>query len=141
MPQLRGFLPLVLFSWMCLLTAACGAGTAEHDREIADSGARPGPAMDPAAPDPRPRIVALGDSLTAGYGLPETQSYPSLLQQHLDAEGYAFQVVNAGVSGDTSAGGVRRVDWALEGDVRVLILALGVFLPMWDMATVSMGRR
>jgi acyl-CoA thioesterase-1 len=72
-----------------------------------------------------PLIVAFGDSLTAGYGLSESQSYPSLLQHRLDREGYRYRVVNAGVSGDTSAGGVRRVEWALKGDVRFLILELG----------------
>ncbi len=72
-------------------------------------------------------IVAFGDSLTAGYGLPEPglQSYPALLQRRLDESGYSYRVVNAGVSGDTSAGGVRRIDWALKGDVRFLILELG----------------
>ena len=69
--------------------------------------------------------MALGDSLTIGLGLLESESYPSILQTYLDRDGYAFEIVNAGVSGDTSAGGLRRVDWALEGEVRVLILALG----------------
>ncbi|HEV8317592.1 MAG TPA: arylesterase [Vicinamibacterales bacterium] len=72
-----------------------------------------------------PRIVILGDSLTAGYGLDRPQSYPALLQKHLDEAGYRYEVVNAGVSGDTSAGGLRRLDWSLEGNVRVLILELG----------------
>jgi|SRR5215510_4174771 len=72
-----------------------------------------------------PRIVVLGDSLTAGYGVDIPQSYPALLQQHLNEAGYRYEVVNAGVSGDTSAGGVRRLDWALEGNVRILILELG----------------
>ncbi|HYN85864.1 MAG TPA: arylesterase [Pyrinomonadaceae bacterium] len=73
-----------------------------------------------------PKIVAFGDSLTAGYGLQQSQSYPSLLQAMLDADGYQYEVVNAGVSGDTSAGGVRRLDWALDGgDVRFLVLELG----------------
>src|SRR5437773_3623541 len=80
----------------------------------------------PAAPaDARPRIVVLGDSLTAGLGLPIAAAYPSLLQQRLKAGGLDLEVVNAGVSGDTSAGGLSRLDWALEGDVRVLIIALG----------------
>ena len=65
--------------------------------------------------DQRPKVVVLGDSLTAGLGLLETQSYPSLLQQKIDADGFEFEVVNAGVSGDTSAGGLRRLDWALAG--------------------------
>jgi acyl-CoA thioesterase I len=71
------------------------------------------------------RIVVLGDSLTAGLGLPIAQAYPSLLQQRLKDEGFDYEVVNAGVSGDTSAGGLSRLDWALQGDVRVLIVALG----------------
>jgi acyl-CoA thioesterase-1 len=73
----------------------------------------------------RPRIVFLGDSLTAGYGLDIEQAVPSLVQKQLDAEGYGFEVVNAGVSGDTSAGGLRRLEWSLDGDVRVLVLELG----------------
>jgi acyl-CoA thioesterase-1 len=55
----------------------------------------------------------------------ETQSYPSVLQKKIDAEEYAFEVVNAGVSGDTSAGGLRRLDWTLQGEVKVLVVALG----------------
>lgn len=73
----------------------------------------------------RPRIVALGDSLTAGFGIPADEAYPAALQDRLDEAGYGFEVVNAGVSGDTTAGGLRRLDWVLDGDVRILILALG----------------
>jgi len=69
--------------------------------------------------------VILGDSLTAGLGLPIEQSYPSLLQERLTESGLDYEVVNAGVSGDTSAGGLSRLDWALDGDVRVLVVALG----------------
>jgi acyl-CoA thioesterase-1 len=72
-----------------------------------------------------PRIVALGDSLTAGLGLPAGAAYPALLQRKIDALGLNYEVMNAGVSGDTSAGGLSRLDWALEGDVRILIVALG----------------
>jgi acyl-CoA thioesterase-1 len=70
-------------------------------------------------------VVFLGDSLTAGYGLSAAESYPSLLGQRLRSRGLDADVVNAGVSGDTSAGGLRRVDWALDGDVKVLVVALG----------------
>jgi acyl-CoA thioesterase I len=89
--------------------------------------AAPVQAQQPASPAgaPRPRIVILGDSLTAGLGLPPADSYPSLLQRRLDGRGYRFEVVNAGVSGDTTAGGLSRLDWALEGDVRILVIALG----------------
>lgn len=85
----------------------------------------PRPAASPDDSD-RPKIIALGDSLTAGYGLLEMQAYPALLQQKLDAEGYAWEVVNAGVSGDTSAAGLQRLDWTLQHqNVRVLIVELG----------------
>jgi acyl-CoA thioesterase-1 len=73
----------------------------------------------------RPRIVFLGDSLTAGLGLSPEQSVPALIQQRLDDEGYEYEVVNAGVSGDTSAGGLSRLDWSLEGTVSVLVIELG----------------
>jgi acyl-CoA thioesterase-1 len=69
--------------------------------------------------------VFLGDSLTAGLGLPAEESIPALLQERLDEEDLEFEVVNAGVSGDTSAGGLSRLDWSLEGDVRVLVIELG----------------
>ncbi len=74
----------------------------------------------------QPKIVAFGDSLTAGFGIGLDEAYPAVLQQLLDVAGYTYEVVNAGVSGDTSAGGVRRLDWVLESrDVRFLVLALG----------------
>ena len=70
--------------------------------------------------------MCLGDSLTAGYGLPSPdEAYPALLQKKLRAAGRDFDVINAGVSGDTSAGGLRRLDWSMQGDVRVLVVALG----------------
>jgi acyl-CoA thioesterase-1 len=69
--------------------------------------------------------VLLGDSLTAGLGLPLSDAYPAIVQRRLDREGYRLEVINAGVSGDTSAGGLRREDWALDGDVRILVVELG----------------
>ena len=77
------------------------------------------------AREDRPRIVALGDSLTSGRGIGEADAYPAVLQGRLEDAGYNYQVVNAGVSGDTSAGGLSRLQWALDGDVRVLVVALG----------------
>ena len=82
------------------------------------------PAVAPAA-STRPRIVFLGDSLTAGYGLEPPQSVPALIQARLSKEGHPFEVVNAGVSGDTSAGGLSRLEWSLSGDVRILVVELG----------------
>jgi len=70
-------------------------------------------------------VLVLGDSLSAGYGLNATQAYPALLQRRVDEVGLNFEVVNAGVSGDTSAGGLRRIDWLLRRQIDVLILELG----------------
>ncbi len=77
------------------------------------------------AGDAGPVIVALGDSLTAGFGLQAEQGYPALLQERLRAAGYPYRVVNAGVSGDTSAGGLARMDWLLRQPVAIFIVALG----------------
>ncbi len=74
----------------------------------------------------KPKIVAFGDSLTAGFGLSEKESYPYLLQEKLRAEGYDYDVVNAGISGDTSSGGLERIDWSLDQEnVKILVLELG----------------
>lgn len=73
----------------------------------------------------RPRVVILGDSITAGHGLSPSDAYPAVLQQKVDAAHLNYQVVNAGVSGDTTAGGLRRIDWALSAGAKVLVIALG----------------
>jgi acyl-CoA thioesterase-1 len=105
--------------------AAPQAGSASRPAAATPAAAPAGPASGTVAPGTRPRIVVLGDSLTAGLGLAPTESYPARLQQKIDRAGLNFEIVNAGVSGDTSAGGVRRLDWSLDGDVRILILELG----------------
>ena len=78
-----------------------------------------------AAQGAEPVIVALGDSLTAGYGVAAHEAYPALLEDILRREGYRHRVVNAGVTGDTTAGGLRRVDWVLQAHPHVAIVALG----------------
>jgi acyl-CoA thioesterase-1 len=110
-----------------IAAAACGPGERAADPNPPQRAERQ-PSVETPAPHPiaaRPRIVALGDSLTAGLGVRPQEAYPALLQLRVDAAGLNYEVVNAGVSGDTSAGGLRRLDWALQGDVRALILALG----------------
>jgi acyl-CoA thioesterase-1 len=91
--------------------------------------ARPGAKSPPpsnAAFRPEERIiVAFGDSLTAGLGVPPDETYPARLQEKLALSGYRYRVVNAGVSGDTTAGGVRRVDWVLKSKPDLVILELG----------------
>jgi acyl-CoA thioesterase-1 len=72
------------------------------------------------------RVVILGDSITAGYGLDPEEAYPALLQKKIDAAALPFEIKNAGLSGDTTAGGLRRIDWALGTDgADVLVVALG----------------
>lgn len=79
----------------------------------------------PAPRDDRPTIVAFGDSLSAGYGLDAGESYPDYLQKALDEKGYRYRVVNQGVSGDTTSGGVERIPLALAEKPEVVILELG----------------
>jgi acyl-CoA thioesterase-1 len=117
---------LAYLAGVCLLllsAAACG-GSGGGSASTTATPPQPAPQA-PRTEDQRPKVVLLGDSLTAGLGLVETQSYPGLLQQKMEQDGFDFEVVNAGVSGDTSAGGLRRLDWILQEDVRVLVVALG----------------
>lgn len=117
--------------WTALtLVGAVGCGARDEAPATGSAAARtetvasdPGPR--PLARTARPRVVALGDSLTAGLGLPSGLAYPAILQRRIDAEGLPYEVINGGVSGDTSAGGLQRLEWALDGDVPVLIVALG----------------
>jgi acyl-CoA thioesterase-1 len=120
----------------CGIIAALWSGGCGRERSEAPAGAaaRAPAATSPASAAPaaaapevqgRPRIVFLGTSLTAGYGLEKLQAVPSLIQARLAEAGYPFEVVNAGVSGDTSAGGLSRLEWSLNGDVRILVVELG----------------
>ena len=77
------------------------------------------------AGDERLRIVAFGDSLTAGMGVPLEDAYPARLQRRLDEQSVRYRVINAGVSGDTTAGGLRRVEWVLKSRPAIVILELG----------------
>ena len=96
----------------------------------ADSGAsRTAPPSGPAAPDLRsaPAIVFLGDSLTAGFGLSEREALPALIQERVAREHLPYHVVNAGRSGDTTAGGLARIDWYFKDslDLKALVIGLG----------------
>ncbi|MDQ3069706.1 MAG: arylesterase [Acidobacteriota bacterium] len=116
----------------CGLVLAALASGCSWGAPAADTAAKPAvaaPAASATAPgqpaSDRPRVVFLGDSITAGLGLASSQAFPSVIAEKLRAEGYQAEVVNAGISGDTAAGGRRRLGWALDGNVRVLVLALG----------------
>lgn len=112
MKRLRAFILLLLLLLVNLFLYGCGKN-------------QEAPAAPPAPATGRPQIVAFGDSLTAGLGLSEAEAYPAQLQKLLDAGGYQYTVVNAGVSGDTSSGGLRRIDWSLQDHPQFLILELG----------------
>lgn len=108
--------------FLCAFLGACGA--AKFERASGSNSAKP--LVTPQAAAGRKKIIALGDSLTAGFGLAEKESYPYLLQEKLKSDGYDYEVVNAGVSGDTSLGGLERADWVLDQEnAKILILELG----------------
>lgn len=81
-----------------------------------------GTAMSQSTPE---KILFFGDSITAGYGIDKSNAFPALIQQKIDSLGWDFKVVNAGLSGETSAGGLRRVDWIMRQDFEVFVLELG----------------
>ena len=111
---------LVLF----LLAAACSPGDrASLPVKAAAPAPRPAPA--PAAVADEPLVVFLGDSLTAGYGLEGGQAYPALVEKRLEEQGIPLKVLNAGVSGDTTAGGLARLDWLLSQKPDMVVVGLG----------------
>jgi acyl-CoA thioesterase-1 len=112
---------------VALLCASCGQpeeARTTHEVEARER-ATPSAPVESTPSTTAPRIVFLGDSLTAGYGLAKDESVPSLIQKRLKDAGYPYEVVNAGVSGETSAGGLNRLEWSLAGDVQVLVIELG----------------
>jgi len=87
--------------------------------------AAPERAATPEIPADAPRVAFLGDSISAGLHLPRDEAFPAVLQRELAAMGVPFRLVNGGVSGDTTAGGLRRVDWLLRQDPAVVVVELG----------------
>jgi acyl-CoA thioesterase-1 len=116
-----------------LPSAGCGPGTdsdvvrSERQEGSTSAGSSaPSAARHTADEGARDRVVFLGTSLTAGYGLDDqTVRFTDRLQAKVDSAGLPFEIVNAGVSGDTSAGGLRRIGWLLRAPVRVLVIELG----------------
>jgi acyl-CoA thioesterase I len=111
--------------------AACGGPVSDDSpasaRQVlpARVALRPAPAPVSAPASEAPRIVFLGDSLTAGLGLDEDEAYPAILERELRQEGVAAQVINAGVSGDTTAGGLSRLGWLLGQHPDLVVVGLG----------------
>lgn len=105
---------------------ACGGDAREREAarpEAAAPAAQPVPGA--ALRDTTPVVLFLGTSLTAGLGVDPAEAYPTLIARRVDSLRLGFRVVNAGVSGETSAGGLRRIPWLLQQPVRVLVIELG----------------
>ena len=116
------------FMFIALLAAGCGnSKPEEHPSPLPDFPAAAITNEKPVtvSPDGRPIILAFGDSLTEGHGLPPGSGYPEILQAELDRRGYKYQVINAGVGGDTTAQGIARLPRALELKPEIVILELG----------------
>jgi acyl-CoA thioesterase I len=115
----------LLIALLCIVLPSCertpaGRSEAKQSSAPAATAASPSSGREPA-------LVFLGDSLTAGLGLAESEAIPSLIQGEVDRAGLSYRVINAGRSGDTSAGGLSRIDWYLRDsvDLRVLVIGLG----------------
>lgn len=108
------------------MTSAAGCRPSASSSPAPPPSATSGNTAPPAAAAPdAPAVVFLGDSLTAGYGLDPDQAYPALIQRKIDDAGLRYRVVNAGVSGETSAGARRRIEWLLVQPVAVLVVETG----------------
>ena len=116
---------LVFFVLLLALQLGCGAQSSSEPRR--SRAEIPGNADQPlqASQDSRPLIVAFGDSLTAGHGVPAGQSYPDFLQRELDRKGYAYKVRNEGISGDTTSSGLLRAGIVARQNPRFVIVAFG----------------
>ena len=108
---------------MCLLTAGCSRERPAPAREAAAEHESLPTA--PQRPDPRPAVVAFGDSLSAGFGADPGKSYPDFLQKEIDARGYQYHVVNAGVSGDTTTDGLERASTVAALKPAIVIVEFG----------------
>jgi acyl-CoA thioesterase-1 len=111
-----------LYSFFVIFLVLCGCS--KHDEQVQSS---PIPGVPPPAPlaDNRHVLVVFGDSLSAGFGLEAGLSFPDFLQKKLDAENYPWRVVNLGISGDTTEGGVARLDAAVALKPEIVVLELG----------------
>lgn len=113
---------LYSFSFVVATISACSPERAPQQRSADTAAVTLVPA---ASPDGRPVILFLGTSLTAGFGLDVSQAYPALLQGKIDSAGLEYQVINAGVSGQTSAGARNSLSWQLRRPVAVLVIETG----------------
>ena len=115
--------PVLFALWLFIALSACSR---THDPAEAPVASTPAPETAPVIkPDDRKILAVFGDSIAAGYGLPAGKSFPDYLQKKLDAAGYAWHVVNLGISGDTTEGGLARIDSAISLKPSIVLLELG----------------
>ncbi len=121
------FLMRLIFSSLCvLIISACNDKPVSKQDVVLDSTNSPAEMKKPeSTTSSKKNIMFFGDSLTAGYGLDEEESFPSLVQNRIDSLGLPYQVINAGLSGETTTGGLGRIDWVLQQPIDVFVLALG----------------
>lgn len=120
-------------TWLAIAIAAfaCSGAASSPSAAPESKAANPaagGPqpsAAAPAADSTQPKVAFLGDSISAGLHLPADQAFPAIVSKRLAARGLPFQLLNAGVSGDTTAGGLRRVDWILKQAPDIVVVELG----------------
>lgn len=116
---------LKIFSVLLLFaTMSCTAQTEQSVVDNPSESLQSEPST-PGAADERKTILFFGDSITAGYGIDEQEAFPAIIQRKIDSLGLPWRAVNAGLSGETSAGGLRRIDWILQQPVGIFILELG----------------
>ncbi len=113
-------MPLIFCYFLCLLLIGCGGKTKEKEQDAEAVGTE-----EATAESSGKKILFFGDSLTAGYGLDVTDAFPAIIQEKVDSLGLDYQVVNAGLSGETTASGRNRMAWVLDDDISVVVLELG----------------
>lgn len=112
---------LFLTLFMFFLFTSCGDTTKKEDKDTSKEETK----NEPDGEEDKKVILFFGDSLTAGYGLDQEEAFPAIIQEKIDSLGLPYQVVNAGLSGETTSGGKNRIDWVLKQNVDVFILELG----------------
>ena len=124
---------LLVWGELSLVMPGCTNKTTKTTEDTGETA----PMSEPENEDHKKVILFFGNSLTAGYGLEESESFPALIQKRIDSLGLEYKVVNAGVSGETSAGGHARIEWTLNQQVDIFVLELGAndALRGFDMAS------
>ncbi|MEM7660108.1 MAG: arylesterase [Bacteroidota bacterium] len=108
-----------------LIAIICGACGSPEATQTTSEPSQAEPVSPPPSQDSRKKVLFFGNSLTAGYGVDLSQAFPSLIQGYMDSLDLDYQVINAGISGETTTGGLNRLSWALKQEIAVFVLELG----------------